>query len=65
MNAMIKEFKLAQHGYININRYLQLDTLIFADDLVLIASTEDDLQRSVHNLKLIADKYFMEISINK
>ncbi|PSN44604.1 hypothetical protein C0J52_19793 [Blattella germanica] len=29
------------------------------------ASAEDDLQRSVHNMKLIADKYSLEISRNK
>ena len=30
-----------------------------------LASTEDDLQKSVHKLKLIADKYSLDISINK
>ncbi|KAJ4431250.1 hypothetical protein ANN_19847 [Periplaneta americana] len=29
-----------------------LDALLFADDLVLIASTEDDVQYSVHNLNM-------------
>ena len=42
-----------------------MDTLSYADDLTLLASSEDELQRSIHNLKLISEKYSMEISIDK
>lgn len=65
MNAIIREFRNTRHGYITINRHLHLDTLIFADDLVLLATSEDDLQRSIYNLKLIADTYHMVISTTK
>jgi hypothetical protein len=44
MNAITKEFRQKRHGYIAINRNLQLDTMIFADDLVLLAASEVDLQ---------------------
>lgn len=44
---------------------MQLDALLFADDLVLMASTEDDLQYSVHNLNMVSEKYNMEINIEK
>jgi len=40
-------------------------TLHYADDLTLLAPSEDKLQRSIHNLKLISEKYSMEISIDK
>jgi hypothetical protein len=38
MNAIIKEFRQKLHGYIAVNRNLQLDAMIFADDLVLLAA---------------------------
>ncbi|KAJ4447235.1 hypothetical protein ANN_09239 [Periplaneta americana] len=49
-DIIIQDWRQTRHGFIPINRNLQLDALLFADDLVLIASTEDDLQYSVHNL---------------
>jgi TusA-related sulfurtransferase len=54
MNAIIKEFRQKRHGYIAINRTLQLDAMIFADDLVVLAASEDDLQHSLYNFKLVA-----------
>jgi hypothetical protein len=65
MNAIIKEFRQKCHGYIAINRNLQLDAIIFADDLVLLAASENDLQQSLYNFKLVAEKYSMEISTEK
>ena len=60
----IKEFRHTKHSHICINRFTILDTLSYADDLTLLASSEDELQRS-HNLKLISEKCSMEISIDK
>jgi hypothetical protein len=37
-----KGIKTKSHGYIAINRNLQLDAVIFADDFVLLAASEDD-----------------------
>jgi hypothetical protein len=65
MNAIIKDFRQKRHGYIAINRNLQLDAMIFADDLVLLGASEDDLQHSLYNFKLVAEKYSMEISTEK
>jgi hypothetical protein len=39
--------------------------MIFADDLVLLAASEDDLQHSFYSFKLVAEKYSMEISTEK
>jgi hypothetical protein len=52
MNAIIKEFRQIRYGYIALNRNLQLDAMNFADDLVLLAASEDDLQHSLYNFKL-------------
>jgi hypothetical protein len=65
MNAIIKEFRQKRHGYRAINRNLQVDVMIFADDLVLLAASEDDLQHSLYNFKLVAEKYSMEIFTGK
>ena len=54
-----------KHTHIGINRFTILDTLSYADDLTPLAPSEDELQRYIHNLKLISEKYPMEVSIDK
>ena len=55
-----------KHGSIPINQNLQMDALFFADDLAIVASTENDLQYPVHNLNIIiGEKYDMQINIEK
>jgi hypothetical protein len=44
---------------------LNIDTMLFADDQVLLAKSEDDLQYSVHNLNKIASEFSMEINEEK
>jgi hypothetical protein len=44
---------------------LNIDTMLFADDQVLLAKCEDDLQYSVHNLNKIASEFSMEINEEK
>jgi hypothetical protein len=41
---------MTRHGNIPINRNVNFDTMLFADDQVLLAKSEDDLQYLVHNL---------------
>ena len=48
-----------------LNRNLQLNIILFANDLVLVASSEDGLQRSLYNLQLVCSQYHMEISFDK
>jgi hypothetical protein len=42
------------NGFIDINR--QLDAMLFADDRIPLAISEDDLQRSIYNLNTITTK---------
>jgi len=43
----------------------QLSTLLFADDQVIIADTEDNLQKAVHKLNQIITEYGFTISVHK
>ena len=65
MNKSIKEFRHKTHSHIRINIFTNFDTLRYADDLTLLATSEDELQRFIHNLKQKSGKYSMEISIDK
>ena len=42
-----------------------MNTILYADDQILIATSEDDLQTKAHHLNLIARKYKMTISSTK
>jgi hypothetical protein len=48
-----------------ISRNLNLDILLFADDVILFANSEDDLQRSMYQFQLIAETCRMRISTDK
>jgi beta-xylosidase len=39
-----------------------VNTILYADDQILMATSEDDLQTVAHHLNLIARKYKMTIS---
>jgi hypothetical protein len=54
MNRIIQKWKVTRHDNIPINRNVNIDAMLFADDEVLLAKSEDDLQYSVHNLNKIA-----------
>ena len=42
-----------------------MNTILYADDQILMATSEDDLQTMAHHLNLIARKYKMTISSAK
>jgi hypothetical protein len=65
MNKIIQKWKVTRHGNIPINRNVIIDAMLFADDHVLLAKSEDDLQYSVHNLNNIASEFSMEINAEK
>jgi ribosomal protein RSM22 (predicted rRNA methylase) len=65
MDAIMKLRRGGKHGRISIKRHMFLHTLLFADDQVLIARSEDELQRAIHNLQKIVSDYDMSIYIKK
>jgi hypothetical protein len=50
---------------IQINNRKIVNTILHADDQILIATSEDDLQIMAHQLNLLARKYKMTISSTK
>ena len=50
---------------IKLSKNQQLSTLLFADDQVILADTEDNLQKSVHKLNQIITEYVLTISVQK
>jgi hypothetical protein len=53
------------HISISINQRIHMDTFPFVDDQVLLAKTEDDLQRSIYSLSKVATLFYMKISTEK
>ena len=47
---------------IQLNKRKYINTILYADDQILIATSEDDLQKMAYHLNLIARKYNMIIS---
>lgn len=45
--------------------FLSIKTILFADDQVIFAELEDDLQRAVFSLKKVADDYGIKLSAEK
>jgi len=50
---------------IKLSKNQQLSKLLFADDQVIIADTEDNLQKAVHKLNQIITEYGLTISAQK
>jgi hypothetical protein len=65
MDTIIKRWRGGNHGGISINRSMILGALLFADDHVLIATSEDELQRAIYNLQKTISDFDMSISTEK
>jgi len=50
---------------IKLSKNQQLSTLLFEDDQVIIADTEDNLQKSAHKLNQIITEYGLTVSLEK
>ena len=64
-NKSVQEFKIVIKKGIQLNNRKLVNTILHADDRILIATSEDELQTMVNHLKLIARKYKMTISSTK
>jgi len=50
---------------IKLTKHQQLSTLLFADDQVIIANSEDNLQKAAYKLNQIITEYGLTISVQK
>ena len=65
VNKIIREFKMVIKKDIQLNKRELVNTILYADDKILMATSEDELQTVACHLNLIARKYKMTISSTK
>ena len=65
MNEIIVKWNHIYTKGITISTSTKINTLLFADSQVIIANSEDNLQRGVFTLQNIAKNFEMEISPKK
>ena len=65
INKIIQEFKRLKKKSIELNNRKLVKSILYADDQILIARSEDELQTMAFPLNLIARKYKMTISSTK
>jgi len=65
INKIIQEFKTLIKKGTQLNNRKLVNTVLYADGQILMATSEDDLQTMAHHLYLIARKYKMTISSTK
>ena len=65
INKILQEFKTVIKKGIQVNERKLVSTILHADNQILTATSEDDLQTMAHHLNLIARKYKMTISSKK
>jgi hypothetical protein len=65
INKVLEEWKLTNPKIIHLGNNKYINTILFADDQVLLAETEDHLQENVTKLNKILKLYNMRISANK
>jgi hypothetical protein len=54
INKIIQEFKIVIKKGIQLNNRKLVNTILYADDQTLMATSEDDLQTTAYDLNLIA-----------
>jgi len=65
INEIIQEFKTVIKKDIQLNNRKLVNAILYADDQILMATSEDDIQTMAHHLNLIARKYKKTISSTK
>jgi hypothetical protein len=65
IDKIIQDFKIVIKKGIQVNNKKLVNTIIYADDQILMATSEDDLQTIAYHLNLIARKSKMTISSTK
>jgi hypothetical protein len=65
INKIVQEFKMVIKKGIQLNNRKLVNTILYADDQLLMATSEDELQTMTYHLNFIARKYKMTISSTK
>jgi len=65
INNIIQEFKIVVKKGIQLNNRKLVNTILYADDQILMATSEDELQTMAYHLNFTARKYKMTISSTK
>jgi hypothetical protein len=65
INKVLEEWTLTNPKSIHLGNNKYINTILFADDQVLLAETEDHLQENVTKLNKILKLYNMRISTKK
>jgi hypothetical protein len=62
INNILQEFKMAINKGIQLTNRKTINTTLYADDKILMSTSEDELQTMAYRLNLIARKYKINIS---
>jgi hypothetical protein len=62
---MIRRWKAEIKTAIKLNDRICINTMLFADDQVILQESESDLQMSVYKLHQLYSEYNMKISLTK
>jgi len=65
INKIIQELKTVIKKGLQLNNRKLVNTILYADNQILMATSEDDLQTMAHHLNLIARKYKVTIPSTK
>lgn len=49
----------------NLNCYLRIMIMLYADDTVLMSETEDDLQCQLHCFQMYCEKWKLQVNVEK
>jgi transcription initiation factor TFIIIB Brf1 subunit/transcription initiation factor TFIIB len=65
LDEIISKWQKQDITAIELSKNQQLSTLLFADDQVIIADMEDNLQKAAHKLNRLVTEYGLTISVQK
>ena len=65
IDHLLRNWKYKADAGIALNRNLYLNTLLFANDQIIIQNTEDKLQKSLYILNQLSKDYNLKISTDK
>jgi hypothetical protein len=65
IDDFLREWKSEENFKIWLNTRTPLNTLLFADNQIIIQENEDQLQRALHKLNIISKMHNLKISTKK